>query len=270
MSDAIARKSGSRTRREFEQTPIDHAWLAWVARFRFVTVQAAAERFGVDKTSARRRLQRIESRKLLASSTAGGPATIFYVAHAGRQLLGLPSRAAPRGELQRHHELAIVQQVTSFERIAAPGVRVLTERECRRAEAEGAGRFHVQVRGEGPRGLSQRWPDIVLVDAHDRRVAVELEFSVKHTARLERIVEGFLDSRNYEQVLFLVNTLPLARRLTGLIREGTARRASNATNQMFNIRATDTRVLAWEGTDEPTKRAIEAALANAWPRQRAA
>ncbi|RKQ90472.1 hypothetical protein C8N24_0276 [Solirubrobacter pauli] len=244
--------------------------LEWVARFRFVTAAATAEQFGVDVVNARRRLKRMEQAKLLGVMRSGGTAPIFYVASAGRQLLGLPWRAAPRGDLQRAHELAIVDQVTRFERHAAEGVRVLTERECRRAEADGAGQFHVTVRGEGPRGLAERWPDIVLVDSQDRRVAVELEFSPKHTARLQRIVEGFLDSREYAQVLYLVDSVPLARRLTRLIDDGTARRSANATNRMFDIRATDVRVLAWHDADQAVTEAIDAERARSRPRERAA
>lgn len=270
MSDASGKGSRVRTRWEKVEAARDRELLEWVARFRFVTVAATADRLEVAVVNARKRLQHLEAAGLLASSRQGGSAAIFYIANAGRQLLGLPWRAPPRGELQRDHELAIVEQVTRFERAAAPGVRVMTERECRRAETEGAGRFHVSVRGEGPRGLSERWPDIVIVDAQDRRVAVELEFSVKHTARLARIVDGFLRSREYAQVIYVVNNVPLARRLVGLIDDGTARRSRGATSQMFRSHSTAMSVVPWDGADEATRRGIEAAVAGTRPSARAA
>jgi hypothetical protein len=255
--------AGRRTRWEHVEAERDLQLLRWVARFRFVTAAATAERFEVDVVNARRRLRRLEEMRVLGASRADGSAPLFYVARAGRERLGLPQRSAPRGDLQRSHELAIVEQVTRFERRAAAGVRVLTERECRRAEADDGERLHVTVRGDGPRGVSQRWPDIVLLDAEGRRVAVELEFAAKHTARLRRIIAGYQAAREYAQVLYLVDSVPLARRLRGVIADGAARRGANATNSLFQIQTTEIRVLPWQGADEATRGAIEAALATA-------
>src|SRR5690242_3668727 len=118
----------ARTRWENVEAERDREVLEWIVRFRFVTAAAMAERFQVNVVNARRRLKRMTQAKLLGSSSLGGAAPVYYVAHAGRQLLGLPWRSAPRGEIQRAHELAIVEQVTRLERAAAEGVRVLTER----------------------------------------------------------------------------------------------------------------------------------------------
>jgi hypothetical protein len=262
MSDA--RRNGSvrvRTRHEQVEAQRDRVVLEWVARFRFVTAAALAEWSGVDVVNARRRMRRLESARLLGAIRTSGTAPLFFVAHAGRQQLGLPWRSPPRGELQRAHELATVEQVTRFERAVAAGVRVLTERECRRAEADTDVRFHVAVRGEGPRGLAQRWPDIVLLAPDGRKVAVELEFAVKHTARLQRIVTGYQDSRAYEQVLYLVDSVPLARRIAGIAASRETRLAETRTHKLFNLRSTEINVRAWDGTDQATRGAIEAAIA---------
>jgi hypothetical protein len=262
MSDARRREAiRVRTRHERVEAKRDREVLEWIARFRFVTAAALAEWYGVDVVNARRRVKRLESARLLGSVRSSGTAPIFYLAHAGREQLGLPWRSPPRGELQRAHELAIVEQVTRFERAAAAGVRVLTERECRRAEADGVARFHVAVRGEGPRGLAQRWPDIVLLAADGRKVAVELEFAVKHTARLERILVGYQDCREYEQVLYFVDSVPLARRIAGIATSRGTRLAETRTHKLFSIRSTPVKVLPWLGADPATRGAIETAVA---------
>jgi hypothetical protein len=89
-----------------------------------------------------------------------------------------------------------------------------------------------------------------------------------HRAR-GRIVDGFLDSREYVQVLYMVNSVPLARRLVGLIDDGTMHRSGHAA-KMFNMDPTDMRVLAWQGADEATRVGIEAAIAKVRPRRLAA
>jgi hypothetical protein len=64
----------------------------------------------------------------------------------GHTLLGLPRRRAPRAELQREHEAAKVWHSTRLE-LEDDARRVLTERECRRAEALKDGRYSVELAG---------------------------------------------------------------------------------------------------------------------------
>ena len=115
-----------------------------VGRFRFVTAQAIAARFGVSWQQANARVRRLERLGLLGferehvSQAAGG-----LPDRQGHELLGWPRRRAPRAQVQREHEEAIVWLVTELER-ERRGRVVLTERECR--QLRGADEQRVQRR----------------------------------------------------------------------------------------------------------------------------
>jgi hypothetical protein len=139
---------------------------------------------------------------------------VFLTAR-GATALGWPRRKPPRAETQRRHELALAMLVARLESdTRSDPLRVLTERECRQAERAGGRRWSVDVVSNG--GRERRWPDLV-IDFGDRRRAVELELSVKHTARLERILAGYHGEGTFEEVLWLVESPPLRRRLERLL-----------------------------------------------------
>lgn len=62
----------------------------------------------------------------------------------------------------------------------------------------------------------RRWPDLVL-DFGERRRAIELELAVKHTRRLEQIVEAYQRDRTFDEVLWLVEVPTLLVRLETMI-----------------------------------------------------
>jgi hypothetical protein len=125
-----------------------------------------------------------------------------------------PARAtncsAGSAEIQREHEAAIVWLATQLERNTDPAARVLTERECRQLEARDHGRYSVEVADGGRSG--RRWPDLV-VEAPGGRRAIEIEFAPKGTRRLRAIVEAYEFTSPYAQVLFLVKSAALGRRI---------------------------------------------------------
>ena len=124
-------------------------------------------------------------------------ATTIFVSRRDAVALGLAPRRAPRVEVQRAHELALAALVARIE-TGSPGFVVLTEREGRARQADGAGRFSVVVSGGGgSRGL--RWPDLVVHTAR-RRVALELELAAKTTERLTLIVGAYLDAGVFDEV----------------------------------------------------------------------
>jgi hypothetical protein len=139
--------------------------------------------------------------------------------------VGLAIRTA-QGREWLGHELAVIKRVIAIERHFAlhgpAGARVLTERDMRRAErADDSGRWSVDVlTPHGRRG--KRWPDHA-VDAPEGRTAVELEFSIKAPRRLHSIIRGYLDSRDYEHVDFVLLDRPrdagLRRSLTRIIQD---------------------------------------------------
>ncbi|HEX8084428.1 MAG TPA: winged helix-turn-helix domain-containing protein [Solirubrobacteraceae bacterium] len=187
--------------------------LAWVGRFRFVTPQAISERFGVSWQRANARVRRLERLGLVGCERAhvSQPRAVFLTGR-GHELLGWPRRRAPRAQVQREHEAAIVWLVTRLEREAAETVRVLTERECRRFEADGDERYSVDVGSAD--GFRRRWPDVV-VEIGGARRAIEVEFAAKGSARLAAIVAAYEQS-GYREVLVFVRSAALGRRIAAL------------------------------------------------------
>ena len=194
----------------------------WIPRFRFVTAEAVAERFGISVQRSRARLRRLERVGLLGSWRGHvSQAKTFWITGRGGQAVGQCRRRAPQVTQARAHEGAIVALATRFEldpRMAA-GV-VLTERQCRgreRSQTPDDERYSVEVFGRS-RQDRRRWPDLVL-EMDDRRIAVELEFSPKYTPRLADIVSGYRSS-SYERVNFYVISPRLGARIAKLAVDG--------------------------------------------------
>lgn len=194
----------------------DREMLVWISRFRFVTVDELALRFGVSTRSANARVSRMRAAGLVGCQRelAGQRRAVFITGPACR-LLGLPVRRAPRPEVHRVHELGIANLAARHE-LDDPDVQVLTEREGRRVEAEGGRRCSVDAI-DPSRGLVRRWPDLIL-EGGRKRVAIEIEIAEKGTDRLAQIVADYALSDAFGEVRFLVATEPLARRLFPLCR----------------------------------------------------
>src|SRR4051794_28139355 len=166
--------------------------LSWIARFRFVEADLLAERFERSPQQINARVRRLEAAGLIARhGTRTGEARTISVTSRGAFALGLPARKAPRTDIQREHERAIVTLVIALERNANPNRAILTERECRHREATTQSRYSADViDGTQRRGRCRRWPDVVL-EHEGRRTAYELELTPKGTTRLAKILDGY-------------------------------------------------------------------------------
>ena len=156
-----------------------------------MTAQAVSERFGVSWQRANARVRRLERLRLVGREREHvSQARAIFLTGRGHELLGWPRRRAPRAQVQREHEAAIVWLVTQLERDAGESVRILTERECRRLEAaDTSRRYSVAILGGEHRGR-RRWPDVV-IESDARRGAIEIEFAPKGSARLRHILEAY-------------------------------------------------------------------------------
>ena len=144
-----------------------------------------------------------------------GQERVAYLSRRGCRALGAWERKPPPIGIQREHELAIIGLVLDLERAAGDDGEVLTERECRRRQAQELERFSVPLTTAGG-AAGERWPDVVYRTS-GRRSAIEIEIAPKTTARYESIVGGYLASGAYEQVAFLVAGRPAEVRLRGAI-----------------------------------------------------
>jgi hypothetical protein len=85
---------------------------------------------------------------------------------------------------------------------------VVSERSMRSRDGKspGAERFGVRLGGVGPGGRERfHYPDLLLVDPHGHRIAVELELSSKDRRRLEGILAGYAADPKIDAVLYLVD-----------------------------------------------------------------
>jgi hypothetical protein len=196
--------------------------LWWIGRFRFVTARELSVRFGVTEQRVNARVRRFLRAGLVADHRPhNNTSRVVFLTRRGWLSIGMTPRRPPRTDIQRRHELALVMLVAVLEHETPFGQRrVLTERECRAAERRdrhrGGERWNVDVVTRY--GAQRRWPDLVAVD--DRwKLAIEVEFAVKHTRRLEEIVSGYRTTGTFAGVLWLVENPALARRLSRMAEE---------------------------------------------------
>ncbi|HEV2999991.1 MAG TPA: hypothetical protein VGW75_04550 [Solirubrobacteraceae bacterium] len=151
-------------------------------------------------------VRRLAAAELLQRSDGPAQPRLAMLTRNGARAVGLPLRRAPRADVQREHELALVWLVIQLER--AGDVPVRTERECRALESKER-RYRVTVTQRG-RPAERRWPDLVL-DGDARRSALELELSAKGTTRLESVVDAYACSSTFDEVLLLAADVLIAR-----------------------------------------------------------
>jgi len=238
-----------------ELSELDLAVLAWVGRFRFVTAELVSDRFGVSVQRARARLRRLERDGLVARERANqAEEHAVYLTPLGSGWVGLPRRRPPRVHVQRDHELAIAWLSTVLEREALGPV--LTERECRRAEVTGDCRRSVEVFRWAGRVDRRRWPDLVQ-ETRDGPVAYEIEFAPKGSARLEGIVDAYLQSATFTAVQFYLSDPALAARLQRIVDGQLARQGSAMFRSQFPV---PVHVTPWPGAPTAQQAAVIRAI----------
>ncbi len=213
------RRRGERTRWTYVEAERDRAVLAWIGRFRFVTIEALAARFEVSHERMRARVRRLEAQGLVhRAPRLPSQAAVLYLTPAGARTAGSRRHRAPRPDTHRVHELALATLVCELEHklAARPELSVLTERDARDQEGDGTRRFSVDVVDDRGRKAT-RWPDVIIASA-TRTVAIEVEFAEKGSDRLRAILDAYLASTMTE-VRYLVSSPTLAGRLQRLARE---------------------------------------------------
>jgi hypothetical protein len=127
---------------------------------------------------------------------------------------------APRPELRSYrHDLGIAWLWLAARQGAfGPVARIISEREMRSGDGTGAARanpFGVRLGGVGPGGHERlHYPDLLLIGADGRRVALELELTSKGRARRERILAGYAADSRIDAVLYLVDSPATGRAIT--------------------------------------------------------
>ena len=245
-------RTGERERWGKVEAARDRDVLVWIGRFRFVTTDVLARRFGVSAQRMRARVRRLEQRgHVQRVARLPNQAAVIYLTPRGSAEIGSRRHRPPRPDTHRAHELALTELVCQLEQAARPGLEVLTERDARDREATSQRRYSVDVTDEQGR-RAKRWAD-VLITSPTRTVAMELEFAEKSSARLRGILDSYLAS-SMSEVRFLVSSPTLAGRLSLLAaQQAHGMRAFSATLCAITI-------APWSGVTPDVADAIRARL----------
>lgn len=181
----------------------------WTARHGASTAEALSERLGVSLASARARLTAARVAGLLArcQPLAGEPA-LYTATRSGLRACGAAGLDPARvSAASARHAIACASVAASLER-AYPGHYLMGERELQREERDPNAARMASVRLARRAGVaSTHRPDLVLwpdPEAGGLPVAVEVELTVKASARLAEICLAWARCRGVAGVLYLV------------------------------------------------------------------
>jgi hypothetical protein len=198
-------------------TDRDLELLSFLAEHRIVTADHVREMLGVSATVAYGRLRALTALGLTTQHKLFyGQRSCYRITRQGLHAVGsvLP---APRIDLRCYaHDIGL-----AWVWLAARGGRfgpmraVVSERQMRSRDAgepDRQDRFGVRLGGYGPGGKPRlHYPDLLLITAEGKRVAVELELTGKGRARRERILGGYGADSRVDAVLYLAENRSIAR-----------------------------------------------------------
>jgi hypothetical protein len=199
-----------------EITARDLELLAFAAEHRFVLSAHLQALLRMSEKDTDKRLGQLCDVGFLAEWTVfdGHPAT-YRSTRKGLDIVGSKLRA-PTVDLSRYeHEIGAAWLWLAARNGAfGPMREVLGERWLRSRDGKLEGRSQplaVRLGGIGPAGRDRlHYPDLLLVDADGRRIAIELELSSKGRERRERILAGYASDLRFAAVLYVVEKPRLA------------------------------------------------------------
>jgi hypothetical protein len=187
------------------QTARDREIVDWIGRLGAASADHVMHRFGMGRTQAYARLSRLvrdgllEQRRLLYGEPGLYLATAEGLRWCGLARLGT-HRIRTAGVVHACQIATVAVELTA----ELPGWSVLSEREIRSQEVDDGELLGSGVTGElagGRRALHRA--DLLLVSGSGRRVAVELELSVKARRRLLAICRGWGRARHVAHIYYL-------------------------------------------------------------------
>jgi hypothetical protein len=206
------------------QTDRDAQMVAWLGRIGAAGGEHVSELFGIYISTAYARLRSLKAGGLVEHyPLLHRQAGLYAATRSGLRWQGLGRLSVCRPTPATFTHIWQVATVAVALQRQLPGWQILGEREIRVHEADEKELIaSAQVGRTETRPLLHR-PDLALVSPSGSVAAVEIELSVKHPARLEKICRGWTRARHTAHVYYLAQPGP-ARRV---------RRAADA------VRATD-------------------------------
>jgi hypothetical protein len=198
-------------------TDRDRRLLEFVALHRLVLADHVRALLGVSAEVAGARLRLLAAAGFLSRAQVfhRQPAC-FQITRQGLALIGgeLP---APRIDLRCYgHDVGVAWLWLAARTGAFGAMReVIAERQLRSHDGGDAGRdrpLGVRLGATGPGGRERlHYPDLLLVSAEGRRIALELELTPKGRTRRERILAAYAADARVDAVLYLVERRSIAR-----------------------------------------------------------
>jgi hypothetical protein len=200
-------------------TDRDRELLAFAAEHRFVLPDHARALLGVSARAARGRLRALAALGTLAHE----PPSSYRITGKGLALIG---SELPRPQIDwrcYQHDVGLAWLWLAARRGTwGPMREVISERRLRSRDArrtDGEAPLAVRLGGVGPGGRERlHYPDLVLITAPGRRIALELELSPKRRVHREKILAGYGADARIDAILYLVEDVAIARSLMGSAR----------------------------------------------------
>jgi len=189
-----------------------------MAEHHFVTMRQVGVLLDSSDGAVRRRLARLESGEFIRREEGFGK-SCWLIEHAGLEAI---ASDLSRPELKHSHYKHSVGLawlwLAAWAGAFGPVAEVIGERRVRAHDRPGipAQEIHaVRLGGYDANGRGRRhYPDLILVDRHGRRLALELELSPKKLGDRRAILGGYGADRRLDGVLYLVEDDHLGRSIS--------------------------------------------------------
>ena len=203
-------------------TERDLGLLEFVSVQRFVLAKQVETWLGAGEVVAYRRLRGLVRSGLLVYERLFHQRPGSYrITSAG---LAVIESALPRPLIDlrcyRHDIGAVWLWLAVWQRQFGPCARVLSERQMRSHDQQpdpflGYDSFAIPLGGYGPGGRPRvHFPDVLLIGPDNRRVALELELTLKSRSRLGRILGGYAADPRIGRVVYLTDSRKVAAALS--------------------------------------------------------
>jgi hypothetical protein len=219
-------------------TDADRGLLEFVAEHRLVLERQLARLTGLPTTRLRDRLSALAASRYLSSGQVFGE-THFQIRQLGLAAIGSRLKPPQLKLATYKHDVG-----AAWLWLAARGGTFGSQREVigeRRLRSDDGAFDHprepygVRLGGSDRYGNERlHYPDLLLIDPHGRRLALELELSSKGRERRERILGGYAADRRVDRVLYLIEANPAGRGIRRSI-ESAAREAGLTDRIRFQL-----------------------------------
>lgn len=181
--------------------------LWFMAEHRLVLQRQVVALLGEPAPPVQRRLRALAAKGYLAQARGFDAARCCVIRPRGLAAIGSRLGAPKENPGMYWHDVGVAELWLAAQRDAfGPLAAVIGERRIRSHDmAAREEAYAIRLGGYHGDGRERRhYPDLLLVDRHGRRLALELELSLKGKARREEIIGGYGADRRVAAVLYLV------------------------------------------------------------------